>query len=157
MASAVATDRLACRRKMLMYYHKPDDAATEQSVKSGTATTTWQAFKGYGSFQVAAMLALKTGNGLIELSIYAAEDASGTNATEIKTSGAIAADAVGDWAMQECTAEEINHVGKAAGYDFTHVVAYIDCHHNDDECAVVYILDEPQFKYDGLTPATTIA
>ena len=39
MASSVATDRLACRRKMLMYYHKPADAATEQSVKAGTTTT----------------------------------------------------------------------------------------------------------------------
>ena len=157
MASSVSTDRLACRRKMLMYYHKPAAAATEQSVKSGDTTTTWQAMAGYGSFQVAAMTALKGGNGMIELSIYAAEDSSGTNATEIKTSGVIAADTVGDWAMQECTAEEINHIGKASSYDFTHVVAYIDCHHNDDECAVVYILDEPQFKYDALTPATTIA
>jgi hypothetical protein len=157
MASAVATDRLSTRRKMLMFYHAPADAATEQSVKSGATTTTWQAMKGYGSFQVAAMTALKGGNGMIELSIYAAESAAGANATEIKTSGAIAADAIGDWAMQECTAEEINHVGKAAGYNFTHVVAYVDCHHNDDEVAVVYILDEPMFKYDGLTPATTIA
>lgn len=157
MASSVATDRLSTRRKMLMYYHAPADASTEQSVKAGDTVLTWQAFKGYGSFQVAAMTALKGGNGMIELSIYAAEDATGTNATEIKTSGAIAADAIGDWAMQECTAEEVNHVGKAAGYDFTHVVAYIDCHHANDECAVVYILDEPQFKYDGLTPATTLA
>jgi hypothetical protein len=157
MASAVATDRLSVRRKMLMFYHAPADAATEQSVKAGDTVLTWQAFKGYGSFQVAAMTALLGGNGMIELSIYAAESAAGANATEIKTSGVIAADAVGDWAMQECTAEEVNHVGKAAGYDFTHIVAYVDCHHNNDEVAVVYILDEPQFKYDGLTPATTIA
>lgn len=157
MASAVATDRLSTRRKMLMFYHAPADAATEQSVKSGATTTTWQAFKGYGSFQVAAMTSLLVGTGMIELSIYAAEDSSGSNATEIKTSGAIAADAVGDWAMQECTAEEVNQIGKAAGYDFTHVVAYVDCQHNDDEVSVVYILDEPLFKYDGLTPATTIA
>jgi len=157
MASSVATDRLSCRRKILMYHHAPADAATEQSVKAGATTTTWQAFKDFGSFQVCAMLGLKTGNGLIELSIYAAEDASGSNATEIKTSGAITADAVGDWAMQECTAEEVNHVGKAAGYDFTHIVAYVDCHHDDDEVEVVYILDEPRFKYDALTPATTIA
>jgi hypothetical protein len=157
MASSVATDRLSTRRKMLMYYHAPADAATEQSVKAGASTETWQAMQGYGSFQVAAMTALKGGNGMIELSIYAAESATGTNATEIKTSGAIAADTVGDWAMQECTAEEINHVGRAAGRKFTHVAAYIDCHHNDDECAVVYILDEPQFQYDALTAATTLA
>jgi putative aminopeptidase FrvX len=157
MASAVATDRISVRRKMLMFYHAPADAATEQSVKAGASTTTWQAMAGYGSFQVAAMTALKAGNGMIELSIYAATDSSGTNATEIKTSGVIAADTVGDWAMQECTAEEVNQIGRAASRAFTHVAAYIDCHHNDDECAVVYVLDEPQFKYDGLTPATTLA
>jgi len=157
MATAIATDRLSTRRKMLMFYHAPAAAATEQSVKSGATTTTWQAFQGYGSFQVAAMTALLAGNGMIELSIYAAEDASGTNATEIKTSGVLAADAVGDWAQLECSAEEVNAAGKALGYNFTHVVAYVDCHHNDDEVAVVYILDEPLFKYDGLTPASTIA
>ena len=43
-----------------------------------------------------------------ELSIYAAESAAGANATEIKTSGVLAGDALGDWAAQECTAEEIN-------------------------------------------------
>ena len=157
MASSVATDRLSCRRKMLMYYHAPADASTEQSVKAGDTVLTWQAMRDYGSFQVAAMTALKGGNGMIELSIYAAEDASGTNATEIKTSGVIAADAIGDWAQLECTAEEVNHVGKSAGYDFTHIVAYVDCHHANDEVAVVYILDEPRFPQDGLTPATTIA
>ena len=157
MASAVATDRLSVRRKMLMFYHAPADADTEQSVKAGDTVLTWQAMAGYASFQVAAMTALKAGNGMIELSIYAAESATGTNATEIKTSDVIAADTVGDWAMQECTAEEINQIGRAAGRKFTHVVAYIDCHDANDECAVVYILDEPQFKYDGLTPATTLA
>ena len=157
MASSVSTDRLACRRKMLMYYHAPADARTEQSVKAGDTVLTWQAMQGYGSFQAAAMLALDDTGALIKLSIYAAESATGTNATEIKTSGVIAANAVGDWAMQECTAEEINHIGKPLGYDFTHVVAYIDCTGQNDECAVVYILDEPLFKYDALTPATTIA
>lgn len=157
MASSVSTDRLACRRKILMYHHAPADAATEQSVKAGATTTTWQAFKDYGSFQVCAMTGLLVGSGMVELSIYAATSSAGANATEIKTSGVIAADAVGDWAMQECTAEEINQVGKAAGYNFTHVVAYVDCNNNDDEVEVVYILDEPRFKYDALTPATTIS
>lgn len=157
MASSVSTDRLSCRRKILMYYHAPADAATEQSAKSGATTTTWTAMEGYGSFQVCGMTALKGGNGMIELSIYAATSSAGANATEIKTSGTVACDAIGDWVMQECTAEEIQQIGKPLGYSFTHVVAYIDCHHNDDEVAVVYILDDPLFKYDALTPATTIA
>jgi hypothetical protein len=157
MASSVATDRLSCRRKMLLYKHMPDDAATEQSVKSGTATLTWQALRDFSSFQVAAMTSLLAGTGLTELSIYAATDAAGSNATEIKTSGAVAADAVGDWVQQECTAGEINQIGRAAGRAFTHVAGYIDCNNNDDECFVVYILDEPRFPQDNLTPATTIS
>jgi hypothetical protein len=63
MATAIATDRLSCRRKMLMFYHAPADAATEQSVKAGATTTTWQAFKGYGSFQALAMFIINGGGG----------------------------------------------------------------------------------------------
>lgn len=154
MATAIATDRLATRRKVLMYLHDPADADVLQSAKSGTTTTTWTAFKGYGSFQVCAMF--KEGNSMILLAIYAATSSAGANATEIKTSGAIVCDAEGDWAMQECTAEEINAAGKALGYNFTHVAAYIDCGAATDEVAVVYILDDPLFKADTLTAATTI-
>jgi hypothetical protein len=138
-----------------MYLHDPADANVEQSAKSGATTTTWTALEGYGSFQVCAMF--KEGTSMIELSIYAATTSTGTNATEIKTSGAILCDAEGDWAMQECTAEEINAAGRALGYAFTHVAAYIDCGAATDEVAVVYILDDPLFKYDALTPATPIA
>ena len=55
MASSVSTDRLACRRKILMYLHNPADASVLQSVKTAVATATWQAFEGYGSFQACAM------------------------------------------------------------------------------------------------------
>jgi hypothetical protein len=140
-----------------MYKHMPADATVEAIAKAGDTTATWTALEGYGSFQVCAMTIILGGNGMTELSIYAAESAAGANATEIKTSGVIAADALGDWAMQECTAEEIQQIGKPLGYNFTHVGAYIDCHHVNDEVAVVYILDEPLFKYDALTPATTLA
>lgn len=157
MASSVATDRLACRRKILMWDHDPNaNTALVVSPDAGT-TKRYEAFKGYGSFQVCAMSSTLTGSGITLLEIIAAEDATGTNATQIKTSGTIAADAVGDWAMLECTAEEINHVGKAAGYDFTHVAARLTLQNAADEAVVVYILDEPLFKYDALTPATTIA
>jgi hypothetical protein len=157
MASAVATDKFATRNKVLMYHHAPAAAATEQSVKAGATTTTWQDMRDYEGFAVAAMTGLLVGTGMIELSIYAAEDSSGTNATEIKTTGAIAADAVGDWAFLECSAEEIAQVGEAAGYNLRYVAAYIDCNHNDDECEVVYILTAPSRAADALTAATTIA
>ena len=158
MASSVSTDRLSCRRKILMYKHMPADASAIAVVKAGTTTTTWTAMEGYGSFQALAMWIIDgTAGGLINLSIYAATSSAGANATQIKTSGTIACDALGDWAMQECTAEELQQIGKPLGYSFTHIAAYVDCTHADDEVAVVYILDDPLFKYDGLTPATTIA
>jgi hypothetical protein len=157
MASSVSTDRLACRRKIEMWDHDPDSTAARIVSPDANTTKRYVAMAGYGSFQVAAMSATLTGNGITLLEIVAAEDSAGTNATQIKTSGTIAADAVGDWAMLEATADEINHVGKAAGYDFTHVGARLTLANAADECAVVYIRDEPLFKYDALTPATTIA
>lgn len=153
MASSVATDKFACNNKVEMFHHAPADAATEQSVKQGATTTTWKDLRDYDGFFVMAMTGLLVGNGMIELSIYAAEDASGTNATEIKTTGAVAADAVGDYVYVECSAEEIAHVGEAAGYDLRYVAGYIDCHHNDDEIEVVYIRTGAKRAADGLTAA----
>jgi hypothetical protein len=156
MASSVATEKLFAQAKCEMFYHAPADAATEQSVKAGASTVTWKDLRDYRGFAVLAMTALKVGNGMIELSIYAAEDATGTNATEIKTSGVIAADSIGDYTVLECTAEEIAQIGRAAGYDLRYVAGYVDCHHNDDEVAVVYIRHGARFPQTGLT-AETIA
>jgi hypothetical protein len=134
-----------------MFKHDPADATTEQSVKRGVSTTTWRALAGYEGFLVMAMTAVKTGNGVIEVSIYAAEDSSATNATEIKTSGVVAADADGDYVYVECSAEEVAHVGEAAGYNFTHVAGYVDCHHADDITAVTYIRWGAKRAADALT------
>jgi len=151
MASSVSTDKLACNAKIEMFKHDPAAAATEQSVKQGATTTTWKDMRDYTGFLVMAMTAVKTGNGVVELSIYAAEDDSGSNATEIKTSGVVAADADGDYVYVECSAEEIAHVGEAAGYNLRYVAGYVDCHHDDDITAVVYIRYGAKAAADGLT------
>jgi len=151
MASAVATVKLFANAKCEMFYHAPADAATEQSVKAGATTVTWKDLRDYEFFAVLAMTALKVGNGMVELSIYAAEDATGTNAVEIKTTGVIAADAIGDYVTLECSAEEIAQLGRAAGYALRYVAAYVDCHHNDDEVAVTYIRHGARFPVAGLT------
>jgi hypothetical protein len=157
MASAVATDKFATTNCVEMFYHAPADAATEQSVKAGATTATWKDLRDYDGFAVGALTALKVGNGMIELSIYAADDTSGTNAIEVKTSGAVAADAIGDWVFLECSAEEIRQLASVAGTTLRYVVGYVDCHHNDDEVAVVYIRHGAKHPQDTLTAATTIA
>lgn len=154
MVTALATEKFFANNCVEMFYHAPAAAATEQSVKAGATATTWKAMRDYEGFAVAAMTTLLTGTGMIELSIYAATDASASNATEIKTTGAIAADAVGDYTVLEVSAEEINQLGKAAGYDFTHVTAYVDCQHNDDEVAVAYIRYGAKRAYTGMTAET---
>ena len=110
----------------------------------------------YDGFAVIAVQGVLGGSGMIELSIYAAEDFKETTATEIKTTGVIACDAIGDYAVLEVSAEDIQQIGKAAGYDFTHVTAYIDSQHNDDEQGVTYIRYGAARAYTGLT-ATTIS
>ena len=157
MATQLSTEKLFANNCIEMFYHAPAAAATEQSVKSGATTTTWKAMRDYEGFAVVAMTALLGGSGMIELSIYAAEDSSATNATEIKTTGVVACDAVGDYTCLEVTAEEVNHMGKALGYDFTHVTAYVDCQHNDDEVAVTYIRYGAKRATSGLTAETISA
>jgi len=154
MVTQLATEKLFANAKIEMFYHAPAAAATEQSVKAGATTATWKAMRDYEGFAVIAMTALLGGSGMIELSIYAATDAAASDATEIKTTGVIAADAVGDFSCLEVSAEEVNHMGEALGYKFTHVTAYVDCQHNDDEIAVAYIRHGAKFPQAGLTAET---
>jgi len=151
MASAQASQKLFARAKIEMFYHMTTSNATEQSVKAGATTTTWKDMRDYEGFAVLAMTALLSGTGLVEVSIYAADDDSGTNATEIKTSGAVLANAVGDYIVEECTAEEIAQISEAAGFNLRYVAAYVDCQHNDDEVAVTYIRHGAKFPQADLT------
>ena len=156
MVTAVATEKLFANAMIESFIHMPADASSDQSVKAGATTTTWRAMRDYEGFAVIAVQGVLGGNGMIELSIYAATDASASNATEIKTTGVIACDAIGDFAVLEVSAEDIQQIGKVAGYNFTHVVAYIDSHHADDEQGVTYIRHGAKHRVSGLT-ATTIS
>jgi hypothetical protein len=156
MVTALATEKLFANAAVEMFYHAPADASSEQSVKAGDTTTTWKAMRDYEGFAVLAMTALKAGNGMIELSIYAATSSAGADAHEIKTTGVIAADAIGDYAALEVSAEEVAQMGVELGHEFTHLTAYVDCHHANDEVAVVYIRYGAKRAYTGMT-ATTIS
>jgi len=153
MATSVGTDKFLTRNKVEMFCHMTTTNATEQSVKAGTTTATWKDMRDYDGFAVIAMQAVKGGNGMIELSIYAASDASGTDAIEIKTSGVVACDAIGDYVMLECSAEEVRALGEAqtTPTNLRYVTAYVDCHHNDDEVSVTYIRYGAKHAYDGLS------
>ena len=154
MASQVGSMKLFSTAKIEMFDHDPDGTAATVVTPDAGSTSRYVALRDYEGFAVAAMSSTLTGNGITLLEIVSAEDSSGTNVTQIKTSGTVAADAVGDYVVEEATAEEINHIGVAAGYDFTHVAARLTVHNAADEAVVTYIRYGSKRATSGLTADT---
>jgi len=151
MATAVSTEKLFANCKIESFIHMTTSNATEQSVKAGATDTTWKDLRDYEGFAVVAVQGVLGGTGLIKLSIYAATDDAASDALEIKTSGALLCNAIGDYAVLEVSAEDVMQIGRAAGLAFRYVTAYIDCQHDDDEVAVTYIRYGAKNAYTGLT------
>lgn len=97
-----------------------------------------------------------TGAGLTLVEIVAADDTSGTNITQIKTSGAVVADAIADYVALECTAEEIAHLSAASGYDLRYVNVRLTADNAADEFRVFNVRYGAKHAQTGLT-ATTIS
>lgn len=106
----------------------------------------------YSRFAVAAYPSVIGGGGLTKLEIVASFDAAFTAPVVVKDSGVIAADALGDWAVLECTAEEIVQLGD----DLQYVAVRLTQATATDEAAVMY-LAKPRFTHKDVTPASTIA
>lgn len=159
MATAVTTQKLRAKHAIEMWDHDPGTASALITSPDGGTTKRYVAMKNYERFFAAAMATVIAGGGtgITLIEIVAAEDSSGTNITVILASAAIQADAQGDWACLEVTAEQIIEVGKAAGYAFTHVGLRITCNNSGDEAAVLYVRSGAKFPQDALTAATTIA
>lgn len=150
MASAVTTSKLFGHMAMITYDHDPGTTNALITSPDGGTTKRYVAMRDYEYFAGLVMATIATtGPTLVE--IVAAEDAAGTNVTAIVSSGAVAADAVGDFVAVECTAAQIKEVGDAAGYTFTHVGIRITCGNSGDECAVTYIRAGAKFPAAGLT------
>jgi len=154
MASAISTEKLFSKMKVEMFDHDP--GATSATLCTGAGTNGYVDLKDYGNFAVLAMSSTLTGAGITKLEIVAADDTSGTNLTVVKDSGTVAADAVGDYVVEECTAEEIAQLSAAGGYSLRYVGARLTVADAADEAFVTYIRAMPRFPQTGLT-ADTIA
>lgn len=156
MASAVATQHVRSCLKFASFDHDPDaTSATIVTPDAGTTLRYWD-MRDLTHFAVLAMASTLTGNGITKLEIVASETTSFSSVTVIKDSGTVAADAVGDQVVEECSAEEIAHLGEAAGLNLRYVAGRLTCQNSADEAVVTYI-GMPVRKYLNLTPATTIA
>lgn len=150
MASAVTTSKLFANMAMITYDHDPGSTAAMITSPDGATTKRYLAIRDYEYFGGLSMSTIATGGPTL-VDIVAAEDAAGTNATTIVSSGTVAADAVGDFVAVECTAEQIREVGAAAGYTFTHFGVRLTCANSGDECAVTYIRGGAKFPQSALT------
>ena len=151
MASAISTKKLAPNVLRQLWDHDP--GATGAVIVSPDGGTTKRVLDLglYARLGVAAMATVVVG-GITKIEIVASAAADMSNPVVVKDSGTIAADASGDWAFLECSAEEV----KALGDTLRYVAGRVTCANAGDEAAVLYEA-YPRFIHGALTPATTIA
>ena len=158
MASALDSQKFASRNSVQMWDHDPNTTAATIVTPDAGTTVRYVDMATYGHFSAAAMASTLTGSGITLMEIVARGSSAGT-ARQVKTSGTIAADAVGDWAFLECTAAEIRQVLSDAGdtIDDVEVAVRLTMQNAADEAVVAYIRSDAQFEKRDLTPDTTIA
>lgn len=105
-----------------------------------------------------AQVAFGAGTGVLTFKIFAAEDASATNATVVAEHAApTAADAANDRLTLEVSAEQVRAALPTAKY----VSVELDNDANSDENAVVYVVEGGgnggRFAYEDLTPDSQIS
>jgi len=156
MASLVAEQKIKSGYKIEVWDHDPATASALVTSPDGGTTDRYMDGRDLSHFAVIVAATVFGGNGPTLVEIVAADDAAGTNITQIKTSGTIAADALGDWVIEECSMDEVSQISAAAGLNLRYVAARITCHHSGDEALVTY-LGIPRRSFLNQTPATTIA
>lgn len=156
MASAVATQKIRSELKIVCIDHDPGATTAIIASPDGGTTPAVLDMANYRHFSVHAQLTVAAAGALTKLEIIASASAAMTSEEVIKDSGTIAADAVGDWAIEECSAEEIAQIASTSGKALRYVAARLTMSNAGSEAAVSYIA-LPVHPIKDLTPATTIA
>lgn len=154
MASPQVSNKIFSNNLIEMFDHDPGDTSANVVTPDGGTTERWVDIRDFHNFAVTAMSSLLVGAGITLLEIVAADDASGTNTIQIKTSGAVVADAVGDYVVEECTAEEVRQESVDAGFTARFVAGRITVANGGDEAVVTYIRTGARFAQDALTADT---
>jgi len=158
MASAQAVEKIFANNAQELLVHDPDSTSAVIVTPDGGTTEQWRDMRDFNNFSVTAMTSALTGTGvtLVEIVGNTASDGSGTT-VQIKTSGAVAADALGDQVSLECTAEELRQEGNDNSVDLRYVAARITVENIADEASVLYNRCGARHATSGLTAATVIA
>lgn len=151
MASIQSSESWTAKNKVNIYDYDPADSTVITDVG-------WVDMQDYEEFTVICFASALAGTGLTAFKILANSDSAGGGTdAEIKVHAlGTAADAVGDWVVLSCSAEEIKQAETTATGRLRYVSANLDCNNSGDEQVVVYIRSKPRFPQTGLT-ADTIA
>lgn len=146
MASPQGSDKLGSNLKVTMYDHDPD----------GTSATdvAWVDMRDYNNFMVVAMASALTGAGANAFTILAnaQSDGGGTDVAIKAHAVGSAPDAVQDYLVLECTAEEIAQEAADAGISgVRYISASLTMANSADENVVTYIRGGCKRAADGLT------
>jgi hypothetical protein len=152
VATAVTSQKIFSNASLKLYDHDPGSTGAVVVSGDGGTTKNYLAMSTYHNFVLVVMnsvSASSSGPTLVE--IVAAESSTGTNATVVLAHATTASVTVGDNIVLECTAEQIIEVGKAAGFNFTHVTGRITCSNSGDECVVLMGRFNPRWPQLNLT------
>lgn len=141
MATAVTSQKVQSRLAVTSYDHDPNGTGAYVVSPDGTNGTSqkWVAMRDFDEFYVQARPTIVAANGITLLEIVGATDSSGTNITVILAHAASITDTLDKYLGLEVNCDQINEVGKAASFNFTHVAARLTMATNTDEANVTYI------------------
>lgn len=151
MASAVASEYIGSRVKMVAYDHDPGATTAIITSPDGGTTKRVHDLKDGSYFAVLVKPTIVGGNGITLVDIIASAASTMGSETVVKTTGAIQADSLNDYVFLECNAEEVKHLGATLRY----LAARITHATNTDESCVTYISLNRDFETTGMT-ATNI-
>jgi hypothetical protein len=150
MASPQASAKLTSKLKVASFDHDPGGTSAVLLSGDGGTTISYVDGRDYSNFLFIAKPSVLAGNGITKLEIVASATTTFAAVTVIKDSGTVAADAIADYVVEECTAEEIAQEASDAGVELRYVTARLTCHNAGDE-AVVTFVGVPRHAYLGLT------
>ena len=134
MASAQAAQHWLANHKAKLI--DVDDDYSTAAVVTGSVVD----MRDYEGIVIIAMASALTGSGITQLEIVATDESDGTgNITQIATTGAVAADAVGDFVVLEATVEQMRHASDAGGYSSRYMGARLENDNAADEAVLAVI------------------
>lgn len=156
MTSAVATNKLRSTIKHEIWDHDPGVVTALVTSPDGGTTLRVIDMAVYSHALISAMVTVPATGALTLLEIVGSATANMASPIQIKTSGAVLADAVNDWVAQEVSAQEVADEGARNGVNIRYIAARLTMSNAGAEAVVTHILT-PVYPNANLTPATSIS